>query len=107
MDNQTIYLYIDKTNIYYLLLFAIFLFAFSFVPLVFEIIQQKLTSNIPYVSLICMFLSIIIYLFVSISRKYYIHIFFYLICLICISIIIFLKRKYDKNDYKVSKYIDK
>jgi uncharacterized protein with PQ loop repeat len=98
--------FIDKTIYYYLILFAIFLFTFALIPLVFEIIQQKITSNIPYISLICMFLSFIIYLFVTISRKYYVHIFFYLICLICISIIIFLKRKYDKNNYKVSKYID-
>ena len=98
--------FIDKTIYYYLLLFAIFLFTFSLIPLVFEIIQQKITSNIPYTSLICMFLSFIIYLFVTISRKYYIHIFFYLICLICISIILFLKLNYDKNNYKVYKYMD-
>lgn len=98
--------FIDKTIYYYLLLFAIFLFTFSLIPLVFEIIQQKITLNIPYTTLICMFLSFIIYLFVTISKKYYIHIFFYLICLICVSIILFLKRNYDKNNYKVSKYLD-
>jgi uncharacterized protein with PQ loop repeat len=98
-------MYINKTIYYYILIIALFLFSFSFIPLVFEIIQQKITSNIPYVSLICMFLSVIIYLFVTINREYYLHIFFYLICLICLSIIIFLKRKYDKNDYKVKKYI--
>jgi uncharacterized protein with PQ loop repeat len=94
---------VDKTIYYYLILFAILLFTFSLIPIVFEIIQQKLTSNIPYISLICMFLSFIIYLFVTISRRYYIHIFFYLICLICISIILFLKSKYDNNNYKISK----
>ena len=98
--------FIDKTIYYYLLLFAVFLFTFSLIPLVFEIIQQKITSNIPYTTLICMFLSFIIYLFVTISRKYYIHIFFYLISLICISIILFFKKNYDKNNYKVSKYMN-
>jgi len=83
--------FVDKTIYYYLILFAIFLFAFSFIPLVFQIIQDKITSNIPYITLICMFLSFTIYLFVTISRRYYIHIFFYLISLICVSIIIFLK----------------
>ena len=98
--------FIDKTIYYYLILFAIFLFAFSLIPIVFEIIQQKITSNIPYISLISMFLSFIIYLFVTISKQYYIHIFFYLICLICVSIIIFYKRKYDKKKYVISNSID-
>ena len=88
---------IDKSIYYYLILFATFLFSFSFIPLVFEIIQQKITLNIPYVSLICMFLSFLIYLFITINRKYYIHLFFYLVGLISISIIIFLKRKYDNK----------
>lgn len=86
---------IDKSIYYYLILFATFLFSFSFIPLVFEIIQKKITINIPYITLICMFISFIIYLFITINRQYYSHIFFYLIGLICVSLIIFLKRKYD------------
>ena len=97
---------IDKTIYYYLILFSIFLFTFSLIPILFEIIQQKVTSNLPYISLICMFLSFIILLFVTISRKYYFHIFFYSICLISISIIIFLKKNYDKTDYNVKKIIN-
>ena len=82
---------IDKTIYYYLLLFAIFLFTFSFVPLVFEVIQRKITSNIPYITLICMFISFFIFLFVTISRKYYIHIFLYSVAFICVSILLFIK----------------
>lgn len=88
---------IDKSIYYYLILFATFLFSFAFIPLVFEIIQQKITINIPYITLICMFISFIIYLFITINRQYYSHIFFYLIGLICVSLIIFLKRKYDNK----------
>jgi uncharacterized protein with PQ loop repeat len=83
--------YVDKTIYYYLILFAILLLTFSFIPLVFQIIQDRITSNIPYTTLICMFLSFTIYLFITISRKYYFHIFFYFICLVCISILIYLK----------------
>jgi hypothetical protein len=88
---------IDKSIYYYIILFATFLFSFSFIPIVFEVIQQKITLNIPYVSLICLFVSFIIFLFVAISRQYYIHIFIYLIGLISISIILFLKKSYDKK----------
>ena len=96
---------IDKSIYYYLILFATFLFTFSFVPLVFEVIQQRLTINIPYTTLICMMLSLLIYLFITIHRKYYLHIFFYLVSFVCISIILFLKKTYDKKNMKVSKFI--
>jgi uncharacterized protein with PQ loop repeat len=96
---------IDKSIYYYLILLATFLFTFSFVPLVFEVIQQRLTINIPYISLICMLISFLIYLFITIHRQYYLHIFFYLVSFVCISIILFLKRNYDKKNMKVSKFI--
>ena len=93
---------VDKSIYYYLILFATFLFSFSFIPIVFEIIEQKLTSNIPYISLVCMIIAFLIYLFITINRKYYIHIFFYLIGLISVSTILFLKRKYDKNNIQIT-----
>ena len=88
---------VNKTIYYYLILFATFLINFSLIPIVFEIIQERITSNIPYVSLICMMIANLIYLFIVISRQYYAHIFFYFVGLISISIIIFLKRDYDKD----------
>jgi len=97
---------VNKTIYYYLILFAIFLLTFSFVPIVFEIINQKITSNIPYISLIFMIISFLIFLFITINRGYYIHIFFYLISLISISIILFLKKNYDKNNMVVKKIIN-
>jgi len=98
---------VDKTIYYYLILFATFLFTVSFIPILFEIIQQKITSNIPYISIICMMISFLIYLFITISRQYYFHLFFYSIGLISISIIFFLKRKYDKNNIMLQKSITK
>ena len=89
---------INKTFYYYLILFSIFLISFSFIPLTFEILQQKLTSNIPYSTLICLIIAFLIFLFISINRQYYIHIFFYLVGLICISIILYLKTLYNNNN---------
>lgn len=87
----------NKNIYYYLILFATLLITFSLIPVVFEIIQQKITSNIPYVSLICILISFLIYLFITIHRKYYIHVFFYLVGFIGVSIILFLKRRFDEN----------
>jgi uncharacterized protein with PQ loop repeat len=89
---------INKTFYYYLILFSIFLISFSFIPLTFEILQQKLTSNIPYSTLICLIIAFLIFLFISINRQYYIHIFFYSIGLICISLILYLKTQYNNNN---------
>lgn len=98
---------VDKTFYYYLILFATFLFTVSFIPIVFEIVQQKITSNIPYISIICMAVSFLIYLFITISRQYYFHLFFYSIGLISVSIIFLLKRKYDKNNIMLQNNITK
>ena len=89
---------INKTIYYYFILFAIFLFSFSFIPLVYEIIQQKITSNIPYISLIPLIISYLIFIFITLQREYYTHLFFYLIGLICSIIILFLKKSYDYNN---------
>lgn len=96
---------VDKTIYYYLILFATFLFTISFIPILFEIIQQKITSNIPYISIICMMISFLIYLFITISRQYYFHLFFYSIGLISVTIIFLLKRKYDNNNITIQKSI--
>lgn len=98
---------VDKTFYYYLILFATFLFTVSFIPIVFEVIQQKITSNIPYISIICMMVSFLIYLFITINREYYFHLFFYSIGLISVSIIFLLKKKYDKNNIKLQSNITK
>lgn len=95
---------IDKTIYYYIILFAIFLSSFALIPLTFEIIIQKLTSNIPYSTLICLLLSVLIMLFVTITRRYYMHILFYVISLICLFIILFYKREYDKNNSYINLY---
>jgi uncharacterized membrane protein len=89
---------VNKTIYYYFILFAIFLFSFSFIPIVYEIIQQKITSNIPYISLIPLILSYLIFIFITLQREYYTHLFFYLIGLICTMIILFLKKGYDQNN---------
>ena len=89
--------FIQKKVYYYLTIFVTFLFSFSFIPLLFQIIQLRITANIPYITLICILLVLIYNLFISIQKEYYIRIFFYLIALICISIILFLKGKYDNE----------
>ncbi len=91
---------VSMTVYYYILLLANMLIVLALVPITFEIIQQKITSNIPYSSLIFMIIAFLIYLFVSINRLYPFHIFIYFIGLLTVSTILFLKRNYDINKIK-------
>jgi uncharacterized protein with PQ loop repeat len=86
---------------YYLIMFATLLFTFSFVPMVFEILQQKITSNIPYISLFSLLLALLIFLFIAIIKSYYIHAIFYSIGLLSVIIICFLKKSYDSKSIKM------
>ena len=86
---------------YYLIMFATLLFTFSFVPIVFEILQQKITSNIPYISLFSFLISFLIFLFIAIIKEYYIHSIFYSIGLLSVIILCFLKKSYDNKSIKV------
>jgi uncharacterized protein with PQ loop repeat len=89
---------IKKTIYYYILVFASILVSFSFIPLIFEIIQQKITSNIPYFSLYLLLIAYIIYCFVCIIKQYYFHLFIYTVGLLSVSLLIYLKMKYDNNN---------
>ena len=86
---------------YYLIMFATLLFTFSFVPMVFEILQQKITSNIPYISLFSLLIALLIFLFIAIIKSYYIHSIFYSIGLLSVIILCFLKKSYDNKSIKV------
>lgn len=93
---------IDKTIYYYLIMFAIFLSVFAFIPLTLDIIQKRLTINIPFSTMICFFLSFVIYLFISLNREYYVHAIFYTIGIIATIIIMFMKKHYDQKKLQTS-----
>ncbi len=99
--------FVDKTIYYYLILFSTFLFTFAFIPLVFEIIQQKITSNIPYITLYSLLVAFIIYLYIAIDRQYLFHMFFYIIGIFSIIIIIFIKNNHVNNIKKTQSIIYK
>lgn len=93
---------VNKSIYYYLILFATFIFTFSLIPIVFQTIQLKNTSNIPYISLISIIFGFIIYLYIAVSRGYIIHIFLYTIGLLSVSMILFLKYKFDNNSIVIN-----
>ncbi len=96
---------INKTVFYYMILLANFLLNFSLIPLLFEVNQQKFTNNIPYFSILLILISQIILLFVVIYKGYYFHMFIYVVGLISSSLLLFLKRYYDKSNTNIIKVI--
>tara|TARA_B100001175_G_C18985438_1_gene391854 strand:+ start:213 stop:530 length:318 start_codon:yes stop_codon:yes gene_type:complete len=97
---------IDKTIFYYIILFSNFILNFSLIPLLFEVNQQKFTNNIPYFTILLILISQILLLFVVIYKGYYFHIFIYSVGMICSSILLFLKRYYDKKNTNIIKVIN-
>jgi len=88
---------INTSIYYYLIMFSTLLFVYAFIPIVFEILQKKVTFNIPYISLFSLLISFLILLFIGLIKEYYIHSIFYCIGLLSIIIIMFLKKSYDNN----------
>ena len=74
-------------NYYYLIMIAILLFTFGFIPIVMDGIK------LPMLSIISFLLSFLIYLFISIIKKYYIHSIFYIIGLLAIITLLFISQK--------------
>ena len=97
---------IDKKIFYYIILFSNFILNFSLIPLLFEVNQQKFTNNIPYFTILLILISQILLLFVVIYKGYYFHIFIYSVGMICSSILLFLKRYYDKKNTNIIKVVN-
>lgn len=74
-------------NYYYLIMISILLFTFGFIPIMIDGIK------LPLISLIAFLLSFLIYLFISILKKYYVHSVFYIIGLLAIITLIFMSQK--------------
>lgn len=85
-----------RSMYYYTILFAIFLYIFGFIPIVIKIIEDKNITIIPYLSIYLFLFSFLIFLFIAIHKKYYLHLFFYTVGLTSILIILFLKNKYNQ-----------
>ena len=98
---------INNTVFYYIILFSNFMLNFSLIPLLLEVIPQRYTENIPYLTILLLLIPQILLLFVVIYKGYYYHIFIYSIGLICTSILLFLKRYYDKRNNNIINVINK
>jgi len=96
---------VDKSTIYYLIIGATFLLNFAFIPLLFEVLQTRQMSNIPYITLFCFLIAQALFLFVVFFRAYHLHIMIYLVGFVCVSALLFLKYFYDdKNIHVIKKY---
>lgn len=97
---------VDKSTAYYFIVTAIFLLNFAYIPLLFEVLQQKNTSNIPYLTLICILISQLLLLFIVFYRSYYYHVFIYLVGFVCVAAILFLKPTfYGRNTQLIKKTV--
>ena len=96
----------NKSIYYYLIMTSNFLLTISIIMLVYFIYISKITKNISYVPIVLFILSYILIIFVSIQKKYYIHLFIYLLALFPLFFLIYLKIKDDIKDTNKADYRD-
>jgi uncharacterized protein with PQ loop repeat len=82
---------------YYSILFAILLTTFGFISIFHHILQTKNVDSIPFISLFSFGLATLIFLFISLVRKYPAHLIFYILTLVAIIGILHLKRQTSKE----------
>jgi len=82
----------DQGNFYYYsVLLTILLQSFAFIPLIAEVYAQGYTSNIPFSTLLMLFLAAMLLLVVAIYRDYYTHVIVFLIYFASIAYLLMLK----------------
>jgi hypothetical protein len=91
------------STLYIAVILAIGLNSINFIPLLLNIIKNKYTNNIPYLTLGFSLTSSLILSYICISNKYYIQLFLIFINIVVVTLIIFLKIYYDKS-YNNNKY---
>ena len=93
----------NSSGVFTFILFANFLFCAALIPFIFETIQQKYTSNIPYLTLAFLLVAYVILFIISVMRKYLMHCIIYFIGIVCALIMLSLKVNYDKNKVFIQK----
>ncbi len=77
---------------YYLILIAIFLTTCGYAALLRHVYEVKNADCIPYLTLLPILVSLVIFLFIAFVRKYPIHLMLYLVSIVAIMGILNMKR---------------
>jgi accessory gene regulator protein AgrB len=77
---------------YYLILTAIFLTTCGYAALLRHVYEAKNADCVPYLALLPILVSLLIFLFIAFVRKYPIHLMLYIIALVSIMGILNMKR---------------
>jgi uncharacterized protein with PQ loop repeat len=82
----------DQGNFYYYsVLLTILLQSFAFIPLIAEVYKTGYSANIPFSTLLMLFLAALLLLIVAIYRGYYTHIIIFLVYFASIAYLLMLK----------------
>ena len=87
-----------QSSYYYFILFAILLMTIGFVTMYYKALETQDTSNLTYLSLGSFFTAMVIFLLIAIQRFYPVHIIFYIVSLVAIVGMIYLRRKDDMGE---------
>ncbi len=79
------------------ILFANLLLVFAFIPLTYEVAVMKMSINIPYSTIVTAGFAFLIFMLISVMKKYWFHVFIYFIGLIAVLWMLVNKKEYDMN----------
>ena len=90
----------ERSNLvyYYSVMIGLFLWVFSYIPLAANVIKNRRTNNLPYITYFLSLIASMIFILICVSKRYYIHFILFLILLLCNIVILYYKTKYN-NEY--------
>lgn len=84
-------------------LFANLLLVFAFIPLTYEVAVMKMSINIPYSTIVTAGFAFLIFMLISVVKKYWFHVFLYFVGFLCTLSLFMNKKLFDDNHSKLRK----
>jgi hypothetical protein len=85
------------------ILFANLLLVFAFIPLTYEVAVMKMSINIPYSTIVTAGFAFLIFMLISVMKKYWFHVFIYFVGFLCALSLFMNKKVFDENHSKLRK----
>ena len=82
---------------HHLILFGIILQSVSFIPFIVKVYDTKHINNFPYSTIVLQLVPLIILLSIAFSKRYFVHGMFFIIYIVTIVYLLFLKIKHTNH----------
>ncbi len=84
---------------HHLILFGIILQSVSLIPFIVKVYDTKQINNFPYTTIILQLVALVISLSIAFSKRYYVHGLFFMIYIVTLVYLLFLKIKHTHHHH--------